>query len=77
METRPEKLGILAAVLVVVLAFVLRAVIPQNLFLPGGWPLGSHWYRTGWVLFWLFLIVGLTLGAILLIKFASRDRGIR
>ena len=40
-----KHLWILAAMLIS-LAFVLRAIIPHNRFLPGGWPLGSHWYRT-------------------------------
>ncbi len=67
----PKSLSILAAVLILI-AFVLRAVILQNLFLPGGWPLGSHWYRMGWVSFWVFLIAGLVMGLIVAIKVIIR-----
>ena len=60
-----KLLSILAAVLVV-LAFVVKAIVPQNLFLPGGWPPGSHWYQAGWVMFWAFLIAGLALGLVVM-----------
>jgi hypothetical protein len=64
----------IATASLIALAFILRAVIPANLLLPGGWPLGSHWYRTGWVAFWLFLIAGIVMGLIVIIKFAVRGQ---
>jgi hypothetical protein len=65
-----KNLWILAAILIS-LAFVLRAIIPHNRFLPGGWPLGSHWYRIGWVAFWVFLIAGIGTGAVAILKVAT------
>jgi hypothetical protein len=56
-----KNLWILAVTLIA-LAFVLKAIIPGNRFLPGGWPLGSHWYRVNWVAFWVFLIAGIAAG---------------
>ena len=61
----------------IILAFILRAVIPNNLFMPSGWPLGSHWVRTSWVAFWFFLIAGIVTGLILVIKLALRGQAIR
>jgi hypothetical protein len=75
-HTVPKSLWILAAVLVV-LAFVFRAVVPENLFLPGGWPLGSHWYHAGWVIFWVFLIAGLALVLTVAIKIMLHGHRIR
>ncbi len=72
----PKILSILT-VLLIVLAFVLRAVIPKNLLLPGGWPLGSHWYPTGWVAFWFSLIVATVTGLIAIIKVVWRSEAIR
>lgn len=69
-------LSIVTAMLIV-LAFVLKAVIPNNLFLPAGWPLGSHWVRTGWVAFWLFLIAGIVTGLIVIIRLAGRGEAIQ
>ena len=63
----PKTLPILTASLII-LAFVFRAVIPNNLFAPGGWPLGSHWYRMSWAAFWLFLIAGIVMGVIVVIN---------
>ena len=60
--------------LLIILAFILRAVIPSNLFVPGGWPLGSHWYRMTWVAFWLFLIAGIIAALTVLIKFVMRGQ---
>jgi hypothetical protein len=68
-------LAILAAVLIG-LAFVVRAVVSRSLLLPGGWPPGSHWYQAGWVMFWIFLIAGLALGAVAMVKFVLRGQGI-
>jgi len=75
MQTGPKILSILATVFIL-LAFVLRAVIPRDLFLPGGWPLGSHWYRMGWVSFWAFLIAGLVMGLIVVIRVMIRGQAI-
>jgi hypothetical protein len=50
------------------LAFALRAIIPDDRFLPGGWPLGGHWYRTNWVTFWAFLIAGIAAGIVACVR---------
>jgi hypothetical protein len=76
MQTEPKSLSMLAAVLIL-LAFVLRAVIPRNLFLPGGWPLGSHWYRMGWVSFWVFLVAGFVVVMVVLLKIIMRGLSLR
>ncbi len=52
------------AIVLIAFAFVLRAFAPRNSFLPGGWPLGSHWHHTNQVLFWWFLIQGIAAGII-------------
>ena len=67
MQTRLKILSILP-VFLILMAFVLRAVVPPTIYVPGGWPLGSHWYRAGWVAFWFFLITGIVVGLILVIK---------
>ena len=72
----PKTLSILAAGLIV-LAFILRAVAPENLFVPGGWPVGSHWYHTGFVAFWLFLIAELMTALVVAIKTVVRSQAIR
>ena len=72
----PKTLSIVT-VMLIVLAFVLKAVIPNNLFVPGGWPLGSHWYRTSGVAFWLFLLAGIASGLIVLLKMVSRTQIVR
>jgi hypothetical protein len=71
-----KKLWILAAISIS-LAFVLRAIIPANHFLPGGWPLGSHWYRTDWVTFWVFLMAGVMVGAAAVLRLTLMPRGYR
>jgi hypothetical protein len=58
----------ISAVTFIALAFALKAIIPGYRFLPGGWPLGSHWYRINWVMFWAFLIAGIVAGAVAFIK---------
>jgi len=61
----------LLAVVLTVLAFVLRAFVPQNSFLPGGWPWGTHYHHTNQVLFWWFLVQGIVaafIGAVSLIS---------
>ena len=75
MQTGPKMLSIWAAFLIL-MAFVLRAVIPPTLFVPGGWPLGSHWYRASSVAFWFFLIAGIVTGLILIIKAAVRGQAV-
>jgi hypothetical protein len=69
----PKTLSIVTASLII-LAFILRAVIPSNLYVPGGWPLGSHWYRTNWVAFWFFLIAGIVMAVIVVIRLTMRDQ---
>lgn len=71
-----KLLSLLMATLIV-LAFTLRAVIPDNLYLPGGWPWGSHWYRANWVAFWFFLLAGIAVGLILIVKIAMRGQPLR
>jgi TRAP-type C4-dicarboxylate transport system permease small subunit len=70
-----KALSILTAILIV-LAFVLRAIIPSTRFVPGGWPLGSHWYRASWVAFWFFLSAGIVTGLVLTIRAAVRGQSI-
>ncbi len=73
MPSEKMTLPILAAVLIV-LAFVLRAIAPRNVSLPGGWPFGTRWYPLGWVLFRAFLGAGIILGAIVILKAMLRGQ---
>jgi len=56
-----DKILVLISVLAVILAFIVRIVVSKNSFLPLGWPLGSHYYRTDMKLFGLFIIIGAVL----------------
>ena len=49
----------------VVLAFVLRALIPDNQFLPWG---SSHYVRSSWLVFQLFLLIGTGSGLVVALK---------
>ncbi len=48
----------------ILLAFLLRVFVPQNSFLPAGWPWGTHWHHTNKVLFWWFLAQGIVAASI-------------
>ena len=49
----------------VVLAFVLRALIPDNQFLPWG---GSDYVRSSWLVCQLFLLIGMGSGLVVALK---------
>jgi hypothetical protein len=68
------KLVLILTVGFVVAAFVLRAVIPDRYYVPGGWPWGSHWYHANWFVFWFCLLVGGAIGLLLVIKLATRGQ---
>jgi hypothetical protein len=61
------SLAILAATLLV-LGVILRSALPATLFVPWGRPFGSHYVRVGWLAFWVFLIAGLAVGLIVVVK---------
>lgn len=48
--------------------FFLRWSIPANSRTAGGWPLGSHWYRSNSLAFWVCIVTGAVVGIILLVK---------
>lgn len=48
-----------------VLAFVLRAVVPRTSY---RWPIGSHYYRADTILFWAFLVAGIVIAGIVMLK---------
>jgi hypothetical protein len=56
----------------IVLAFVLRVIVPEELFVLWGRPWGSHYVHMGWLAFWAFLVVGLVLGLAVTLKIAWR-----
>jgi hypothetical protein len=72
MQIRLKTLSIVAAI-VLLIAFAVRAVVPQNFLIPGGWPLGSHWYHADWVAFWVLLIIGITAAMIVMIGAVLRS----
>jgi hypothetical protein len=57
------------AMVLIVLAFVLRAVIPQTFRLG----VGSRYYRPDSLAFWVFLAAGLVLGIIVVLKIIMRS----
>jgi hypothetical protein len=59
MQTRDKLLSVVAAVLIV-LAFVLRAMIPQTYRLG----LGARFHRPDSIAFWVLLMAGLILSVI-------------
>lgn len=59
---------LILSVTLIVLGFALRAILPQNLFVPWGWPLGKHWYHLNWVAFRVFLVAGAVIGMIAVFK---------
>ena len=54
------------------LATVLRWFVPKNLRVPGGWPLGSHWYRADSLPFWLCFTAAIVSSVMLLVAFHNR-----
>ena len=60
--------------LLIVLAIAFRLFLPHNLTwrIPGGWPLGSVWYRPDTVAFRLLLGAGVILGLIAALRAARR-----
>jgi hypothetical protein len=57
-----------------VLAFVLRAVVPRTSY---RWPIGNHYYRADTILFWAFLVVGLIIAGIVMVKLLFRGQPIQ
>jgi hypothetical protein len=54
-----------------VLAFVLRAALPRT---SHRWPIGSHYYRADMILFWAFLVAGLVIAGIVMLKLLLRGQ---
>lgn len=71
-QTGDKFLSALAAVLIV-LAFVPKGVIPQTY----RFGLGGRHYRPDSIAFWLFLVVGLVGGMVVLLKIIVRELGLR
>jgi hypothetical protein len=69
MQTGVKFLSVLAAVLIV-LAFVLKAVIPQTQYRLG---IGAYFYRLDSIAFWVLLMVGLILDVIVALKIIMRS----
>ena len=67
MQTGEKLLSVLAGVLIV-LAFVLKAVIPQTFRLG----VGSRYYRPDSLAFWVFLVAALVLVIIVVLKILMR-----
>ncbi len=68
MQTGGKCLSLLAAVLIV-LAFVLKVVIPQTYRLGRG----AYFYRLDSIAFWVLLMAGLILGVIVVLKIIMRS----
>jgi hypothetical protein len=68
MQTGDKFLSVLAAVLIV-LAFVLKAVIRQTY----RFGLGAYFYRLDSIAFWVLLMAGLILGVIVALKIIMRS----
>jgi hypothetical protein len=71
MQTGDKILSILAAVLIV-LAFVLKAAIPQTYRLG----LGPRFYRPDSIAFWVLLTAGLILAVIMALKMVMRGNAV-
>jgi hypothetical protein len=72
-QTGDKSLSILAAVLIV-LAFVLKAAIPQTY--PYRLGFGYRFYRLDSMAFWVLLTAGLILGVIVALKIIMRDHAV-
>jgi hypothetical protein len=68
MQSGNKFLSVLAAGFVL-LAFVLKTVVPQTLFRIG---LGNRFYRPDSLAFWVFLLAGFVVGIIVLLKIIVR-----
>ncbi len=71
MQTGTRTLSILGAVLIV-LAFVLRAVLPRGLSIG----MGSRFFHLNRIAFWLSLIAGLVIGMTGIVRAVASGRGI-
>jgi len=71
MHTGNKLLSILAAVFIV-LAFVLRAVVPVTRYRIG---IGNTYYRPDTIAFWVFLMAGIVTGVIVILKIIARGQG--
>ena len=71
MQTGDKFLSVVAVALVV-LAFVLRAAIPQVY----RFGIGSHYYRPDSLVFWAVLAAGIILGVIVVLKIAMRTNAV-
>jgi hypothetical protein len=71
MQTGDKFLSVLAAVLIV-LAFVLKSVIPQTYRLG----LGARFYRPDSIAFWLLLMAGLIVAVIVALKIIMRNAAV-
>jgi hypothetical protein len=69
-----SKVLFIVAASLVVLAFVLRALLPQNLFISGGWPVGSHYLHISSVAFWVCLLAGFAFTAIAVAEVLGRGQ---
>ncbi len=72
MQSGTGTLAILGAVLIV-LAFVLRAVLPRGLLIA----MESHFFHLNRIAFWLSLVAGLVIGMIRIDRAVASGRGIR
>jgi hypothetical protein len=68
MQTGDKFLSVLAVVLIV-LALVLKAAIPQTYRLG----IGAYFYRLDSIAFWVLLMAGLILGVIVALKIITRS----
>jgi hypothetical protein len=66
-------MAILAAACLV-LAFVLRAVVPRTSY---RWPIGNHYWRADTILFCAFLVAELVVAGIVMLKLLLRGQPIQ
>jgi hypothetical protein len=71
MQTGDKFLSVLAAVLIV-LAFVLKAAIPQTYRLG----IRAYFYRLDSIAFWVLLMAGLIVGVIVALKIIMRSAAV-
>jgi hypothetical protein len=71
MQTGVKFLSVLAAVLIV-LAFVLKAAIPQTYRLG----IRAYFYRLDSIAFWVLLMAGLIVGVIVALKIIMRSAAV-
>jgi hypothetical protein len=65
---------IIAAILLIVLAFVCKLLLPRNSAsrYPGGWPIGSHYHRLDEFAFSILLRAGIITGVIAVVRFMAK-----